>query len=351
MRRSLLLSVLPALAAVAACGSSSTPSGTGSEPVTVTLLTHDSFATSSGIFDEFTASSGIRVEVVQGADAGTLLNKAILTAGNPEGDLLWGVDNTLLSRAVKAGVFSAYVSPELKNLVPAVTGIVPNGLATPVDYGDVCVNYDRRRFPTGAPRTLDDLITPATKGMLVVQNPATSSPGLAFLLATVAAKGDPGWKDYWKALRANDVKIVDGWTQAYQTEFSGSAGKGPRPLVVSYASSPPAEVVFAEDPKPTEAPTASMTEGCFRQVEFVGVLKGTRKEAAARRVVDFLVSRRFQEDMPLNMFVFPARADATVPEEFTRWAATVSAPLSLAPGVIEANRERWIEEWTSIMLR
>jgi thiamine transport system substrate-binding protein len=347
LRPTHLIAGLAALAlAGAACSSSSESSGA----VTVRLLTHDSFATSKGIFDGFTNATGITVEVIQGNDAGATLNKAILTKGNPEADLLWGVDNTLLSRAVKSGLFSPYVSAELKNLKPELTGIAPNGIATPVDYGDVCVNVDKAKFPGGAPRTLDDLVAPAAKGKLVVQNPATSSTGLAFLLATVAAKGD-GWKDYWKALRANDVKVVDGWTQAYQTEFSGSAGKGPRPLVVSYASSPPAEVVFAEDPKPTVAPTEAMTDGCFRQVEFVGILKGTRNEAAARAVVDFLVSKEFQEDMPLNMFVFPARTDAAVPEEFTKWAATVPAPLSLPPGQIDANRERWIEEWTSIVLR
>jgi thiamine transport system substrate-binding protein len=198
---------------------------------------------------------------------------------------------------------------------------------------------------------MEDLRKPAYRGQLVVENPATSSPGLVFLLATVAKYGPDGWQQYWKDLRANGVKVVDGWTQAYSEQFSGSAGKGAYPLVVSYGSSPPAEVLGAPDPKPTEAPTGVMTDSCFRQVEFAGVLKGTKHPKEAGELIDFFLGRAFQEDMPLNMYVYPVVTGAALPDAFTKFAVVPPTSLSLPPDQIAANRDAWIDQWTNIVLR
>jgi thiamine transport system substrate-binding protein len=225
---------------------------------------------------------------------------------------------------------------------------------TPVDTGDVCINYDKKYFATEkleVPRTLEDLAKPEYKDLLVVENPATSSPGLAFVLASVAAFGEDGWQDYWQRLRDNGVEVVDGWEQAYNEQFSGAgAGNGDHPLVVSYASSPPAEVVFAE-PRPKRAPTAALLPTCFRQIEFAGILDGTEHETAAKQFVDFLLSTRFQEDMPLQMFVYPVLEGATLPRAFVKFAKVAPDPLSLPPDQIAENRDRWIEQWTDTVLR
>ena len=225
---------------------------------------------------------------------------------------------------------------------------------TPIDFGDVCVNYDKAAFgDLPAPETLDDLADPAYSGMLVVENPATSSPGLAFLLATIARFGETGaytWQDYWADLRANDVQVTRGWEEAYYGAFSGGAGTGDRPLVVSYASSPPAEVVFATEPTDT-APTGVVADGCFRQVEYAGILAGTGNREAAEALIDFMLSEAFQEDIPLSMFVFPANSTAALPDVFIEHAVVPAAPLTMDPADIEENRERWIDEWTSIILR
>ena len=320
---------------------------------TVTLLAYDSFTPSEGIFDAFTAETGIEVEVVTGGDAGELVAKAALTAGDPEGDVMWGVDNTLMSRAVDADVFEPYTSPNLAVMSKDLRDLVAtDGVLTPVDTGDVCVNYDKEWFSSRSitpPATLQDLAKPEYKDLLVVQNPNSSSPGLAFVMATIAAFGEDGWKDYWSSLRDNGVKIVDGWTEAYTVEFSGSSGKGDRPLVVSYASSPPAEVVYADPPIDTP-PTAVLTDTCFRQVEFAGVLAGTDEPEAARKLVDFLSGPEFQSDLPLTLFVNPVHPDAEIPEVFTAFAAVPAAPFSLEPSLIEDNRARWIEEWSSVAL-
>jgi len=319
---------------------------------TVTLLTHDSFAASPAVLRSFTDTTGIEVKVLRAGDAGSMLNQAVLTKSKPVADAIFGVDNTFLGRALDAGILEPYRSPALAR-VPARFHLDPRDRVTPVDYGDVCVNADRRWFrqhDLPLPETLDDLAQPRYRDLLVVENPATSSPGLAFLLATVARHGTGGWLDYWKELRANGVKVVSGWEEAYSGEFSGASGHGPRPLVVSYASSPPAEVSDATTP-PDDTPTVALLGTCFRQVEVAGVLKGARHPEAARKLVDFFLSERFQADVPEQMYVYPVREGTPLPESFERYAPVPPDPFTLPPSEISAHRDRWIEEWSSEMLR
>ena len=333
---------------IAACGGDDD----ASMPKALTLLAYDSFTPSEGIFDAFTKETGIAVEVVTGGDAGELVAKAVLTSGEPEGDVLWGVDNTLMSRALAADVFVPHRSAHVDDLDPQALALVTDDLLTPVDTGDVCVNYDKTWFADKGiepPESLADLAAPDYKGLLVVQNPNTSSPGLAFLLATIAQFGENGWQSYWSSLRENDVRIVDGWTEAYTVEFSGSSGKGSRPLVVSYASSPPAEVVYA-DPPVSEPPTAVIESTCFRQVEFAGVLRGTKNADAAGKLVDYLSGPTFQADLPLTLFVNPANTTVDLPQVFTDFAATPDSPLTMDPAAIEQNRTTWLEAWRASAL-
>jgi thiamine transport system substrate-binding protein len=222
---------------------------------------------------------------------------------------------------------------------------------TPIDYGDVCINYDKSAYGDSnpPPQSLADLTKPEYKSQLVVEDPGTSSPGLAFMLATIAEFPEGGaytWLDYWRDLRANDVVIVSGWEEAYESTFSGGSGTGDRPLVVSYATSPVAEVYYAS-PQPTESPTGVMTDGCFRQVEFAGVLAGTQKPAHARELVDFMLSNEFQADIPLNMFVFPASPNTDLPKVFSDFAVNVPQPLTLPPDTIAAHRDEWLNAWSA----
>lgn len=344
-----LLVACTALAAVASM--SAAPAGAGDD-VTLTLVTHDSFAVSKPVLRAFTRETGIHVRVLPSGDAGAALNQVILTKDDPLGDVLFGVDNTFLSRALAEGIFEPYRSPRLDR-VPAEFRVDARNRVTPVDHGDVCVNYDVAWFAEHGitpPTTLDDLAKPRYRGLLTVENPATSSPGLAFLLATVDRFGTGRWLRYWDRLRANDVQVVSGWEQAYNGAFSGGEGGGDRPLVVSYASSPAAAVYYA-DPRPKKAPIGTVLDTCFRQVEFVGILRGTAHVRAARRLVDFMLSRRFQEDVPLQMFVFPVREDARLPAVFTQFADVAPNPAVLSPSVIGRNRERWIGQWTDRVLR
>ncbi|MDG2427287.1 MAG: thiamine ABC transporter substrate-binding protein [Acidimicrobiales bacterium] len=314
----------------------------------VTLITHDSFLVSEGTLASFTAQTGIEVIHQTGGDTGQLVSSAILTAGNPLGDVMFGVDNTFLQRSLDAGLFESYKSPALSG-VPSELQLDPEYRVTPIDFGDVCVNYWIDRFGDDlvAPSSLDDLIDPAYADLMVVQNPETSSPGLAFLLATIHEYGDL-WEDYWGALRNNGVLVTAGWEDAYYGEFV--AGGGDRSIVVSYASSPPAEVIYADPPVDTP-PTGVVTGTCFRQIEFAGILAGTKHRAAAELLIDFLLTPTFQEDIPLNMFVFPALAAAELPQIFEDFVELAEDPHLLNPAEIEAHRNDWTERWTEIVLR
>jgi thiamine transport system substrate-binding protein len=318
------------------------------------LLTHSSFALSDTVIAQFQEQSHLTLRVLTAGDAGAMVNQAILSKSHPLGDVLFGVDNTFLSRALNADVFEPYSSPALAR-VPAEFRLDAQDRVTPVDYGDVCLNLDKQAFAgaTPAPTTLEDLAKPAYKGQLVVENPATSSPGLAFMLATIAKfgeSGNPGWLDYWAQLRANDVQVSPSWSDAYETQFSAGPGKGPRPIVVSYASSPPAEVYYSSPPI-SEPPSTVMLDGCFRQVEFAGVLAGAANPEGARAFIDFLLSPAAQADMPLQMFVFPAVTSTPLPDVFRQFAVVPPQPLSLDPAAIEQKRDRWIDEWTKVVLR
>jgi thiamine transport system substrate-binding protein len=309
---------------------------------------------SDGVLREFTDATGITVNVVQGGDAGQLVNQAILTKDNPQGDVLYGIDNTLLTKGADEGLFDAYSSPELANVDQQFVADAANYRVTPIDESDVCVNIDNRAFGHAGqappPTTLEDVAKPEYKDALVVENPATSSTGLAFLAATVQRFGEDHYLDYWRQLRDNGVKVVDGWDQAYNDSFTaGSGGTGDRPIVVSYATSPPADVVFSPTPKDS-TDVGVVDDGCFRQIEYAGVLAGTEHRDAARAFIDFMLSKRFQEDMPLQMFVYPVRRDAALPDEFTRYSTRPTKPLVAAPAVIGASRERWIDDWTSTVL-
>ncbi len=330
------------------------PAAQPAEPAVLTVMTHDSFAVSEEVVRAFEETHQVKVIFLKSGDSGSALNRAILTKANPQADVFYGVDNTFLSRALKEDIFEPYASPLLEK-IPAEFRADAQNRALPVDFGDVCLNYDIAALKAkglAVPQSLDDLIRPEYRGLLVVENPAVSSPGLAFLLATVAQYGEEGYLEYWKKLRANETAVVSDWTTAYYTHFSGSSGKGPQPLVVSYASSPAAEVVFA-DPPVDEAITGSVTAAgtCFRQIEFVGILKGTSNRALAEKFVDYMLSVPFQEDMPLQMFVYPVNSEAKLPEVFEKYAQQAQQSAQLDPERIAANRDAWIQAWDEAVLR
>ncbi len=320
---------------------------------TITVLTHDSFSISKAIIDDFTKQTGIRVRFLQGGDAGEVTSKAILTKHRPLADLFYGIDNSLIARALKAGIFEPYESPLLEH-IPQSYALDFKGFATPIDIGFVNFNLDKAWFLDSnleLPTDISQLTEERYKGLTVVENPVSSSPGLAFMLATIIKFGED-WLNYWADLRDNDLLVSEGWTEAYYTAFTHYGGD--RPIVLSYASSPAAEVIFAET-ELTSAPTFNLfCELCvYRQVEAIGILRGTKQLEAAKTFIDYMLGLKFQEDIPLNMFVYPVNPDAKIPESFTTYSQVPSENevASLKAGTIEENLANWLESWVRVVMQ
>jgi thiamine transport system substrate-binding protein len=349
--RTMLAGLMLVLFILSACQKeSSTTEGSR----TLTILTHDSFAISEDVISQFEEENNVKVSFVLSGDTGSSLNKVILTKDAPLGDVYYGVDNTFLSRALDEDIFETYASPLLMD-IPDQFKLDDQNRALPVDYGDVCINYDKAYFAANnlaVPQSLDELLKPEYEGLLVVENPAVSSPGLAFLLATIAQYGEDGYLTYWQQLKDNGLVVVNDWGTAYYTNFSASSGKGPQPMVVSYATSPAAEVIYATESM-DEAPTASIIgeNTCFRQIEFVGIIKNTPNRDLAEKFVDYMLSVPFQEDIPMNMFVLPVNSNAQLPEEFVKYIQMPDAPARLSYEEINASRETWIEAWQEMVLK
>lgn len=319
------------------------------QATTLTVLGHSSFNLDKQLIQQFEKANNVSVKIVKGGDAGEMLNKLILSKRAPIADVVYGIDNTLISRANAAGVLAPYVSPALKN-VSTRYRIDPAARLTPVDYGYVALNYDKAYFAGQTlPKTLDDLRKPQYARLLVTENPNTSSPGLAFLLASIAHYGEPKVWQFWADLRDGGVAVSQGWTEAYYTEFSRNGGK--RPIVVSYSSSPAAEVFYSE--KPLDAsPTANLflKGSTFLQVEGIGLVKGSKNSALGKKFIDFMLSKEVQSSFPTDMWVYPVISGVTLDKTF-KYANTPTNTQQLSPASIEKNLNVWLEKWNKVMLR
>ena len=314
----------------------------------VVLVTHDSFNLPKKLLKKFETDTGYHLVVRQNGDAGELTNKLVLTENSPLGDVAFGVDNTFASRALEAGVFTAYDEP-----LPAGAAsysLDGDNRMVPVDFANVCVNVDLSWYAShhqAPPSTLDDLADPAYRGQLVVEGAPTSSTGFAFLLATISKYAD-GWQDYWSSLMANDTLVDAGWEDAYYVDFTGGGGdSATRPIVVSYDSSP----AFTIDPDTKKSTTKALLDTCFRQTEYVGVLSNAKNVDGAKALIAFLLSTEVQDALPEAMYVFPVVDGSTLPTDWATWAVKPTTTLDVSAADIDANRDEWLNDWTDVVTK
>lgn len=297
------------------------------------VVTHDSAVFTDDLLAEFKKETGITVKQVKAGDVGAMVNKLILTKGTPIGDMFYGIDSTFLQLALDNGIYTA------------TDGYSGEGEPDTIDYADVCINYDKVWFSnneTPPPTNIGDLTKPAYQGLTVLTNPRTSSPGLSFLAATVAVFGESGWKQYWTALKANDVKIVAGWEDAYFTDFSGSSGKGEYPIVLSYSSSPAFEI--RDD---GQSQTVSLLDACYRQYEYAGALTNGKNEVGAAKFIQFMLSEKFQAALPETNYVYPVLEGVALPASWAEFAPAATKTVGTTLDVAK-NRELWFAKWSEI---
>jgi thiamine transport system substrate-binding protein len=331
---------------LSACGSSESER----DPKTLVVATHDSWAMSKDVLAEFEAETGITVKVRPQGDAGELTNKLVLTKGSPLADGVYGIDNTFASRAVDEDVLASYTPQGLPASADRyrLEGDAADRL-TPIDFSDVCINVDDTWFAKkklAPPQTIEDLTKPEYKDLFVTPGATTSSPGLAFLVATIASQGD-GWQEYWERLMANGTKVTAGWTDAYEVDFTAGGGSGDRPIVTSYSSSPPFTIPEGAA-KPT---TSALLDTCFRQVEYAGVLEGSDNPEGMEKFIDFMLEEEFQAALPDNMYVYPIDSGVALPESWATYARTAPEPLTLDAAEIADNLTTWLRDWRDITTR
>ncbi|NLR73871.1 MULTISPECIES: thiamine ABC transporter substrate-binding protein [Leeia] len=313
------------------------------------VLSHSSFSVNKQKLAEFEQKNGVKVSIIKAGDAGEMLNKLILTKSAPIADVVYGIDNLLLAKAQSAGVLERYTAPTSANVRSFKLG----DALTPVDYGWVMLNVDKAyvaQHKLALPKTLEDLTQPAYKGMLVVENPATSSTGLAFLAATVNHFGEQKAWAFWEKLRDNDLKITQGWTEAYEKEFSRNGGK--RPFVVSYQTSPAAELFYSEG-KLKEPPTDNLylPGSRFMQVEGVALVKGGKEAALGKAFIAFLQSEGVQQELPTSMWMFPVLQTVKLDDSY-RFAQAPQGSNKNEQPVVSQNAQQlqdWVARWTRIM--
>lgn len=334
-----------AVAALTACsGPEPTPSvspsadgpSTSSTTGELTVVTHESFALPEDLVSRFAEETGLKVTYLTPGEGTSLVNQLILTKESPLGDVVYGIDNGFATRAVDEGVLTDWTSPT-STVESAFEGL------TPINQGDVCVNADLSWFDEQGlplPETFEDLTDETYRDLLVVPNPATSSPGMAMLAATVGTFGEDGWLDYWQRLSDNGLRIAAGWTEAYYTDFSGGESEGDRPLVLSYSTSPAFTVVG------DESTTTALLGTCFRQTEYAGVLAGATNEAGARAFVDFLLTEDVQAAIPESMYMYPIDESVALPADWVAFAPLSDNPVEVDAALIAAERDQWIRDFS-----
>lgn len=328
--------------------SASPSSGQSSANRTVTLVTHESWAPSDAVMAEFTKRTGYTVKVRKSGDAGTLANQLVLAKNAPNGDVVFGIDNTFASRVAKAGVLEQYTSkaaPASASKYALAQGS-GRGVLSPIDTASVCVNVDDAWFTrhgTKKPASLDDLTKPQYKNLMVAPGASSSSPGMAFLLATIGAHGENGWKPYWEKLMKNGLKLTSGWSDAWNVDYTAGDGKGDRPIVVSYDSSPAFTVDAAG-----RTTTSVLPDTCFRSSEYAGVIKGAKNPQGAKAFIDFMNGSSFQKSLPDSMYVFPVDASVTLPEQWAKNVTVADPKVDVSPAEIDTNRQTWLTEWKDV---
>lgn len=343
MRRQIRFIAAAAAAALAlsGCSISASPStdatGTDGAGGTVTILTHDSFQITAEQKADFETKTGYKLVTTAPGDAGFVVNQLLLGKDAPTVDGVFGIDNFSATTITDADVLSEYQSAALPE---SAADYAMGKTLTPIDHGQVCINIDRDWFAENGvaePTSLDQLAEPEYAKLLVITDPSTSSPGLAFLAGVVSKYGDD-WQSYVSKLLDGGTRVAAGWSDAYYSDFSGSEGKGDYPLVLSYASSPAAE----------GGKTGNLEASCVDQIEYAGVVAGAKNPEGAQAFIDYLLSDEYQATIPDQMYMYPVSDQVDLPEDWAKHAQPSTTPIDVDPAQVAAERETWLNEFTKL---
>lgn len=337
MKKTLPLLVASALAMTGCSIADQAPDSTEETQPTVTIMTHDSFNVPEELVAAFEEESGYTVSTSSPGDAVAVLNQLVLQQDNPTVDAVYGIDSYSAPELLNQDMLTAH-NAELGSAEQYTVGTDTEGHLAPIDHGQVCVNVDNEWFDEAGiapPETLDDLTDPVYAGLFVTTDPTTSSPGIAFLVATITDQDD--WRGYWQDLLANGTKVAGSWADAYYSDFT-SAGDGDYPLALSYSSSPSAE----------EGRTSSALGTCTEQVEYAGVVENAAQPEGAKAFIDFMLDTEFQTSLPDEMYMYPVDDSVALPEAWEQHAELADEPITTDLTEVDENREAWLTAWTDL---
>lgn len=340
MRRNPLMAATAVLSvaglALSGCSIAAQQEDADSKEKTVTIITHDSFELTKEQVKKFETETGYKLKTTSPGDASSVVNQLILAEGKASADGFYGVDNLQAGALTEKGVVEDYVPEKLPEAAKKLTN---SDALTPIDQGQVCINADAGWFKKNKvdlPKSINDLTKPEYAKLLVAQDPAQSSPGFAFMVTTMHKTED--WKKAWEDMLAGGTKVVSSWSNAYNTDFSGSEGKGKYPLVVSYSSSPAFE----------GGKTVNIDDTCIDQVEYAGVLKNAKNPDGAKAFVDFMLSEDMQNAIPEQMYMYPVNPDVKLPKDWAAHAPLSKTSVTPDPSEIAQKREEWIKQFREL---
>jgi thiamine transport system substrate-binding protein len=342
-KAALLLSLMLLIVPVFGCIGKETSETESPKEQELVVYTYDSFVSwglANATIPKFEEKYGVKVKLITLGDAGEVLNRLILEKDNPRADVVIGIDNNLIAKAIESGVLEPF-KPSNIDVVPQELIFDPTYHVVPFDYGFIAVVY-RKDEVKNPPQSFEDLLKPEWSKSLIVEDPRTSSTGAAFLLWTIAVYGDPGYLYFWEKLKPNIYTITKGWDSGWEMWDKGEA-----PLFVSYATDP-AYSAYAGGKEPNIG-AIIFKEGGYPQIEGIGLVKGAKHKELAQKFIEFVLSEEFQKEIPLTNWMFPANKNAPLPEVF-KYAVKPDKIVTLDPKEIEKNYSRWLEEWTKLMV-
>jgi len=339
-KRSLLLSLI-ALMAIGVIG-------VGTEKLVV--YTYSSFASWGAapfIEEAFEKKHDVDVQFVATGDARMMLTKLLTEreAGRPGADVFVGVGSVDLSMARGEDLFVPLTGEDIPNLASVREDLLidPTNSLIPYEHSYVTLVYDSQVLAVeDVPLTFEQLLDPKYKKMLILEDPRTSSVGLAFLLWTIHQYGDPGYLDYWRKLLPNVLTITQGWSAAYDLFLAREA-----PIVVSFSTDTAYSVI--EEGSARYKVMLLNSQG-YRSIYLMGIVKGTKQQGLCKELLDFVLSPEVQERISTTEWMFPANRKTLLPVLFYQNAVFPPDPVMVPSERIGENLDRWLLEWAGIIV-
>ncbi len=312
---------------------------------TLTIYSYDSFV-SYGLPDAtnklFEEKYNCKIEYRTFGGVGATLNRLILEKNNPQADLFVGLNMNNLARALEEEIFISY-RPENYEVIPEEYRIDKNWRVTPFDGpNSLAIIYDSEVIKN-PPRSFEDLLKPEYKGKLILEDPRSSSPGMGFLLWTIAVYGEDHYLDYWEKLEPTIFHIYPDWTSAFDTAFVQNKEA---PMVLSYDVDP---AYFYYEDEVTRYKAVIPEEGGWLQLEFVGIVNDSKHQELAQQYMEFMLSREFQENLPLYQWAFPIDTSIQLPECYD-YAVNADKYITLPLEDIANKSQIWLEQWIEMII-